>query len=66
MAASVEHTLCAAHKFLAPQSRVINGVHGPGLGNKILQIHLRARCTFALFMKIDMLVEGLITADKSF
>lgn len=55
-----------AHKFLAPQSRVVNGVLCAGLGNEILHIHLRARCTFALFMKIDMLVEGLITADKSF
>lgn len=55
-----------AHKFLTPQSRVVNGVRRAGPGNKILQMHLRARCTFALFMKIDMLVEGLITADKSF
>lgn len=55
-----------AQKFLAPQSRVVNGVQCTGLGNKILQIHFRARCTFALFMKIDRLVEGLITADKSF
>lgn len=55
-----------AHKFLAPQSCVVSGVHCAGLGNKILQIHLRARYTSALFMKIDMLVEGLITADKSF
>lgn len=55
-----------ANKFLAPQSCVVNGVLWTGLGNKILRIHLRARCTFVLFMKIDMLVEGLITADKSF
>lgn len=55
-----------AHKFLAPQSHAVSGVQCTGLGNKILQIHLRARYTFALFMKIDMLVEGLITADKSF
>lgn len=54
------------HKFLAPQSRVVNGVYDAGLGNKILQKCLRVRCTLALFMKIDMLVEGLITADKSF
>lgn len=55
-----------AHKLSAPQSHVVNGVPCAGLGNKILQIHFRVRCTFALFMKIDMLVEGLITADKSF
>lgn len=54
------------HKYLAPQSRVVSRMPCAGLGNKILQIHLRARYTLALFMKIDMLVEGLITADKSF